>query len=256
MSGMAESPRPHATPGQLPIAWSTHPRVRVLQTTRIGGFSAAPYDHFNLGPHVGDDPDAVRANRGRLRGWLPGEPVWLEQAHGVHVIEAGTVAERPVADAAWTATPGVVCAVMTADCLPVVLADRAGTRVAAVHAGWRGLADGVVEAAVSALDLPPAQLQAWLGPCIGPRGFVVGVEVRERFLDLAAEDVQAFLPAVQPARWLADLAALGRLRLRRCGVDRVAGGDACTWSDPAQFFSHRRDGAATGRMATLVWIAP
>jgi len=251
---MTESPPLHARLGQLPVAWDRHPRVRFLQTTRLGGFSAAPYGSFNLGDHVGDDPDAVQANRGLLRGWLPAEPVWLEQVHGVRVIEASAAVVRPSADGAWTATPEVVCAVMTADCLPVVLADRAGTRVAAVHAGWRGLADGVIETAVDALGLPPARLQAWLGPCIGPRGFMVGAEVRERFLDLAAEDAQAFLPASQPARWLADLAALGRSRLRRCGLNAVAGVGGCTWSDPVRFFSHRRDGAATGRMATLVWL--
>lgn len=250
----------HADLRPITPDWAAPPRVCVVQTTRKGGVSNGPFAACNLGMHVGDDPAAVRRNRERLRAGLPAEPVWLAQVHGVRVIAADAHrdgdATTPTADAAWTATPGVVCAVMTADCLPVVLADATGTRVAVAHAGWRGLADGVIEATLAALALPPGRLCAWLGPCIGPRGFVVGADVRERFVDLAAADATAFVPANEPRRWHADLAALGRRRLLRAGVSQVAGGTLCTWSDPQRFFSHRRDGAATGRMATLAWLRP
>ena len=162
--------------------WPAPAHVRALQTTRIGGCSPAPWASFNLGDHVGDDPARVAANRTALRRLLPGEPCWLRQVHGTVAVDVGKVAEMTAADAAWTARPGTVCAVMTADCLPVLFCDRAGTTVAAAHAGWRGLAAGVLEAAIVAMNVAPGELLAWLGPAIGPANFEVGDEVRAAFL--------------------------------------------------------------------------
>jgi len=221
-------------------------------TTRTDGVSGGPYASFNLGAHVGDDPAAVAANRQRLREALslPAEPLWLEQVHGTDVARFGGE-ERPRADAAVALAPGEVCAVMVADCLPVLLADRGGTCVAAAHAGWRGLAAGVLESAVAALPVDPSRLVAWLGPAIAPDAFEVGPEVREAFV--AADEVaaEAFRPGLGD-RWLADVYQLARQRLGRAGVTEVHGGELCTVSDPSRFFSYRRDGV-TGRMAALVW---
>jgi YfiH family protein len=228
--------------------------VRGVSTTRRGGVSTGPYADWNLGDHVGDDPGAVARNRALLRERLalPREPRWLRQVHGCAVAEGA--AGECEADAAVARAPGEVCAVLTADCLPLLLCDRAGTRVGAVHAGWRGLAAGVIEAAVRRLDVPPGELLCWLGPAIGPDAFEVGPEVRERFLaGLGPGAADACRPAA--GRWLADLYALARQRLAGLGVTRVWGGDLCTYADPGRFFSYRRDGV-TGRMATLVWIEP
>jgi YfiH family protein len=189
----------------------------------------------------------------RRRLHLPRDPHWLHQVHGCEVARADSDPSGCEADAAVGFSPGVVCAVLTADCLPLLFCDRAGTRVAAVHAGWRGLADGVVEAAVTRLEVEPGQLLCWLGPAIGPRAFEVGSEVRERFLDRGGDGPDgAFRPSGQ-GKWLADLYALARHRLRSAGVARIFGGGFCTYEDSVRFFSHRRDGV-TGRMATLVWI--
>lgn len=236
------------TPG-----WTVPARVRAAMTTRTGGVSAAPWESFNLATHVGDDPLAVLENRRRLRRALdlPAEPAWLEQVHGTNVAVLPGQGQGP-ADAAVTFTRGAVCAVLVADCLPVFLAARAGDRVGLAHAGWRGLAAGVVEATIAALDCTPGELVAWLGPSIGPRAFEVGPEVRDAFLaqDAAAE---AAFRASRPGRWLADLPALARRRLEVAGVHDVSGGDLCTHSDAARFYSFRRDGA-TGRMAALAWL--
>ena len=236
--------------------WSRPSSVRLLQTVRAGGVSPTPFDSFNLGRHVGDDPVCVAANRQRLLALVPSPPQWLQQVHGRRVLPLPAPSGIPeAADAAWTGQAGVVCAVMTADCLPVVFCDLSGTRVAAAHAGWRGLADGVLEATVMALDVPPGDLLAWLGPCIGPGAFEVGPEVRARFLAIAAEAGQAFSPGPSGSdRWLADLPLLATQALRRCGVLQITPSRTCTWSDPERFYSYRRDGAATGRMATLVWL--
>ena len=234
--------------------WPAPPEVRALSTTRAGGVSAGPFSALNLAAHVGDDPAAVAANRARLRAaaGLPAEPAWLRQVHGARVVrlpaEGGAA---PEADGAWTDRPGVVCAVLTADCLPVLLCDRCGTRVAALHAGWRGLAAGVLEAGVAALGADPGALLAWLGPAIGPAGFVVGPEVVE-----ALGGKPGAAPWAEPApggRWRVDLWAVARERLERAGVAEVYGGGLCTWSDAGRFYSYRRDGR-TGRMATLVWL--
>ena len=234
--------------------WPAPANVHAAVTTRRGGVSAPPYDSFNLATHVEDDPAAVAANRARLRDALelPAEPLWLNQVHGTGVVDAAVAEQGNDADGAFATAPGAVCAVMTADCLPVLLCDRAGTRVAAAHAGWRGLLNGVVEAAVEALDSPPAELLAWLGPAIGPDAFEVGEEVRDAFLkdDPGAEE--AFRPS--PAgRWLADIYRLARRRLVRMGLSAVHGGGLCTFSDAERFYSYRRDGR-TGRMASLIWL--
>lgn len=236
--------------------WPAPPAVRAVTTTRHGGVSGGAWASMNPADHVGDDAAAVAANRARLRGVLalPAEPVWLEQVHGVRVVEAAGAGERPAADAAWTGRTGVVCAVLTADCLPVVFADRAGRCVAVAHAGWRGLAAGVLEATLGALPVPAADLMVWLGPAIGPAAFEVGAEVRAAFLDHDAAAAPAFAPGRDGAHWFADLYTLARRRLVAAGVPAVYGGGWCTHTDGSRFYSYRRDGV-TGRMATLAWLA-
>lgn len=236
--------------------WPAPPGVRAACTTRRGGVSGGPFASMNPADHVGDDPWHVQRNRAILRKalGLPADPHWLRQVHGCAVAQTGGTSVGREADAAVASDPGEVCAVLTADCLPLLFCDSAGTRVAAVHAGWRGLAAGVIEAAVAAMKTPPAELLCWLGPAIGPDAFEVGSEVRERFVDQAPACALAFRPA--PAgKWLADLFGLARQRLGAVGVDRVWGGNLCTYSDPGRFFSYRREGT-TGRMASLVWIDP
>lgn len=239
-------------PGLLTPDWPAPPRVRALQTLRGGGCSPAPWDSFNLGDHVGDDPVRVAANRAALRRRLPAAPAWLRQVHGTVAVDAAICPENAEADAAFARRPGVVCAVMTADCLPVLFCDRAGSVVAAAHAGWRGLAAGVLEATVAALGVPPGELLAWLGPAIGPAAFEVGDEVRAAFV--AGDPAAAAAFAAQaPGKWLADLPQLARRRLLAAGVGWIGGGEMCTYADPDNYFSYRRDGV-TGRMATLVWL--
>lgn len=235
--------------------WTAPAAVHALSTTRQGGVSTGVYASLNLADHVGDDPAAVRHNRALLReqAGLPVEPTWLNQVHGCVVYEQGTGAQAVRdADASVAFGPGRVCAVMTADCLPVLLCDEAGTAVAAVHAGWRGLAAGVIETTVQRMRRPAVQLQAWLGPAIGPAHFEVGDEVRARFCEIDADAVAAFRRNAA-GRWLADLPMLARQRLAGLGVAAVSGGGDCTFADPARFFSYRRDGV-TGRMASLIWI--
>lgn len=234
--------------------WPAPTNVRAAVTTRMGGVSRVPYDSFNLAAHVGDDPEAVRANRARLRAalQLPAEPAWLQQVHGVNVIDATRAPVAAEADGAFATQPGVVCVVLTADCLPVFLCDRAGTRVAALHAGWRGLAAGVIERGVQTLGVPGHDLFVWLGPAIGPRAFEVGPEVRETFVLHDEQASRAFL-AGHGDRYLADIYLLARQRLARLGVEAVSGGGFCTVTDGTHFFSHRRDGTC-GRMASLIWL--
>ena len=233
--------------------WPAPPRVRALVTTRRGGVSNGPYASLNLGTRVGDDAQAVRENRAHLRAALPSEPKWLQQVHGSDVVEADGADAETCADAAFTRTPDVVCTVQIADCLPVLLCDRAGTSVAAAHAGWRGLSAGVLERAVAALPGAPKDFIAWLGPAIGPRKFEVGGDVLAAFTSSDPEAAAAFEP-LHEGKWLADLYALARLRLGRAGVSNVFGGGFCTFADPQRFFSHRRD-RVTGRHAACIWIA-
>ncbi len=234
--------------------WPAPASVRALSTTRAGGVSVAPYDSLNLGTHVGDDPANVTANRAQVRRIVPSEPAWLNQVHGTVVVDAASASGVPDADASVSRAPGAVCVVMTADCLPVLLCDRAGTVVGAAHAGWRGLHGGVIEATVAAMHVAPADVIAWLGPAIGPSAFEVGDEVRAAFVAADAAAVTAFMPAGQPGKWLADIYLLARQRLAALGVKAIYGGDCCTVSESSRFFSYRRDGV-TGRMGSLVWLA-
>lgn len=246
--------------------WPAPDHVRALFTTRSGGVSenaGGAYATFNLGMHVNDNPDHVLENRRLLRQHLPNEPQWLEQVHGVDHIRVEQVAGAMRADAALSRSPGSVCAVMVADCLPVYLCDSAGTAVGIVHAGWRGLSAGIVEKSVAAMHIEPERMMAWLGPAIGPAHFEVGDEVRTIFVDHDPQASIAFKPAsaaAQPesvlkTKWYADIFQLARLRLLAAGVNRIYGGGICTYSDPARFFSYRRDGV-TGRMAALIWLEP
>lgn len=233
---------------------SLPPGLRMAASTRAGGVSRAPYQALNLGDHVGDAVEAVAENRRRFvaAGGLPREPAWLRQVHGiaVHRLDA-TTAAGAVADACWTDAPDQPCAILTADCLPVLFADREGRCVAAAHAGWRGLVAGVLEATVAALPVPPTRLTAWLGPAIGPDAFQIGAEVREAFLAQYPADRVHFRQ--DGARWRADLFALARARLNRLGITDLHGGGLCTWSDARRFHSYRRDGVC-GRMACAIWI--
>ena len=231
--------------------WPAPPSVKSLMTTREGGASGAPWASFNLGDHVGDDPARVAGNRARLRERLPAEPGWLRQVHSARVVELGRDANLE-ADASFTREQEQVCAVLTADCLPVLFCDRAGSVVAAAHAGWRGLAGGVLEATVAAMRVDPGEILAWMGAAIGPAAFEVGDEVRGNFVGQHPEAASAFVPHA-PGKWLADLYRLARIRLESAGVRAVYGGGRCTFSEKEVFFSYRRDGV-TGRMASLVWL--
>jgi YfiH family protein len=236
--------------------WPAPPGVRALSTMRGGtgsGVSHAPYAHFNLGDHVGDDPVAVAENRRRLRAEakLPAEPAWLSQVHGTAVADLDATGPEGPADAVIARRAGKVCAILTADCLPVVIAADTGEGVAAAHAGWRGLAAGVLEATVRALGTPPGRLLVWLGPAIGPQHFEVGAEVRDAFLQSDPEADGAFRPNTH-GRFMADLEVLARQRLGKLGVTRIYGGGQCTYAQAERYFSHRRDGT-TGRQATLIW---
>lgn len=233
--------------------WPAPPNVKAIQTTRIGGFSKGPYHSLNLGDHVGEDPLVVATNRQLLNQFVPSEPVWMRQVHGTRVIDAATASCLPEADAAFTRTPATVCCVMTADCLPVLLSDRTGSVVAAVHAGWRGLVNGIIEAGVASMQAPAPDLMAWLGPAIGPETFEVGDEVRTAFVDVDANACQAFT-ALEKGKWLANIYLLARQRLAAMGVTQIHGGDFCTHADETRFFSYRRD-QATGRTATLIWLS-
>lgn len=231
--------------------WPAPACVKALQTTRLGGVSQGSYASLNLGDHVKDLPQHVAANRQLLSPYLPSEPVWLNQVHGVRVIDAALSSCLESADASFSTRKQVVCVIMTADCLPVLLCDQAGSMVAAVHAGWRSLCDGVIEATVKAMPVEPARLMAWLGPAIGPQAFEVGSEVRAQFMAQDEQAEHAF--QAHGEKWLGDLYTIARQRLSRLGVTQVYGGGRCTYREPETFFSFRRDGD-TGRMASLIWL--
>ncbi|HET8850048.1 MAG TPA: peptidoglycan editing factor PgeF [Marinobacter sp.] len=243
----------------LKPGWRVPDNVRALSTTRRGGVSAAPWESLNLGHHVNDVAEHVAENRQRLaqHAGLAVENIgWLNQVHGTSVVELspGNASALPEADASYTRQPGIACAILSADCLPIVLADNAGTVVGAAHAGWRSLCGGVIEQLIGAMNVPGAELNAWLGPAIGPDQFEVGPEVREAFL---GQDEGAHLAfqtrGARAGHYLADIYCLARRRLARIGVEAVSGGSLCTVNDRDWFFSYRRDGQ-TGRMATLVWL--
>jgi YfiH family protein len=234
--------------------WPAPTHVRAFVTTREGGVSVGEYASMNLGQSSGDDPASVARNRAIVRALLPSDPVWLAQVHGRDVADLDHASgdERPRADAAATSQPGRVAVVLTADCMPLFLTDRAGRRVAVAHAGWRGLAAGVVESTVSALGCPASEAIAWMGPAIGPGAFEVGPEVRDAFMAVDPADARAFR-AGKPGKFMADLYALARSRLARAGVTAVYGGGACTFSEPQRFFSYRR-AQKSGRMGAFIWI--
>ncbi|TVP87981.1 MAG: peptidoglycan editing factor PgeF [Pseudomonadaceae bacterium] len=237
----------------LTARWPALPRVRTCITTRLGGVSGAPWDSFNLATHVGDDAQAVAANRAQLEQQLDCQPAWLQQSHSTRVVAADPALTAD-ADAQWTASSGIACAVLTADCLPVLLTTVNADRVAAAHAGWRGLADGVVENTLAALDTPGDQILAWLGPAIGPQAFEVGEDVIDAFVSQDDSAWQAFEETAQPGKYLANIYQLARMRLKAAGVQHIYGGDLCTVNDRERFYSYRRDGE-TGRMASLIWLA-
>ncbi len=233
-------------------SWPAPENVKAIQTTRQGGVSQPPYNALNLATHVDDLPKYVAQNRQLLNEYVPTEPVWLNQIHSTQVVDAAQSQCLVDADASYTNQPNVVCVTMTADCLPVLLCDQAGTTVAAVHAGWRGLCDGVIETTVDAMPVAANKLIAWLGPAIGPTAFEVGSEVRQQFIqhDLQASD--AFLP--KGNKWLANLYLIAKQRLTVLGVSQIFGDVQCTYSDADRFFSFRRE-QNTGRMATMIWLA-
>ncbi len=241
--------------------WPAPKNVQTLQTTRNGGVSSAPYSSLNLGSHVGDAPLAVARNRMLLEPLLPSEPVWLKQVHGTVVADAAQADCWPEADACVSSHAGAVCVVMTADCLPVLLCDEQGSVVAAAHAGWRGLCDGVIEQTVRAMNVQPGVLMAWLGPAIGAQAFEVGDEVRAAFIAKQPQAAVAFVPSPACGRgaggegkkYLADIYLLARMRLQALGITRIHGGGLCTYTDHERFFSYRRDGV-TGRMGTFIWL--
>lgn len=237
--------------------WPTPENVKAFFTTRAGGVSLAPYASLNLGLHVGDAVARVAENRRRLRELLPADPVWLNQVHGVNVLSIEEPDTRRsaivTADASVTSCANLPCAVLVADCLPVLFCADDGSRVGAAHAGWRGLHAGVLERTVESMRISPAGIIAWLGPAIGPAAFEVGQEIPEAFTAVVAQDAFAFSPIVgRPGKYLADIYALARARLLRAGVQAVFGGGFCTVSQPQRYFSYRRD-RETGRMAGLIW---
>lgn len=232
--------------------WPAPANVHARVTTRAGGSSTGPWQGLNLASHVGDDPAHVALNRAWLRAQLPGEPVWLEQVHGTDCVVAESAEAGCIADASVSFEPWQICAVLTADCLPVLFCTQDGSCVGAAHAGWRGLLAGVLESTLRSMQAPAERIMAWFGPAIGPRQFEVGGEVRALFLAHDAAAASAFVAHGDKDKWLADIYALARLRLEAAGVTAIYGGDLCTVSDAECFYSYRRDGA-TGRMASLIW---
>lgn len=235
--------------------WSAPANIRAVTTTRLGGYSVGPYAGLNLGDHVDDAPDTVIKNRQLLiqQLGLLKQPQWLNQVHGIEAVKASGEGIVEQADACWSDETGQPCIVMTADCLPVFFTDQKGSRVAVAHAGWRGLADGVLEQTLSVFP-EPSEVLTWMGPAIGQQAFEVGAEVREQFCDLLDASVGAFLPSENQGKWLADIYQLARLRLKRAGVLEVGGGHYCTSSQADLFYSYRREGI-TGRMASVIWIS-
>ncbi|MES2500811.1 MAG: peptidoglycan editing factor PgeF [Pseudomonadota bacterium] len=236
--------------------WPAPANIHALQTTRHGGISLAPYNSLNLGGHVQDNALHVAHNRQLLSQFLPSEPVWLNQVHAIHVVDAANTDCIPDADASFTTRSRTVCVTMTADCLPILLCDKAGTVVASVHAGWRSLCDGVIEETVKKMPVNPDHLMAWLGPAIGPQVFEVGSDVRAQFIAKDALAEHAFTPQTGN-KWLADIYKIASQRLNHIGISQIYGGgqqeNYCTVTDEQRFFSFRRDNI-TGRMASLIWL--
>lgn len=250
------------------LDWGTPKQIKTMITNRHGGFSQPPFDRLNLGLHVGDDPEAVKKNRAALKILLPNEPVWLNQIHGTQVFDADqALTDVPNADAAVTTIPGRVLAIMTADCLPVLLTTSDGAVIGAAHAGWRGLAAGVIEQTVALMrakqgshtqtqthQKTPSDIMAYLGPAIGPHAFEVGSEVRDIFMTQDASSAACFEQLQEKGKYLADIYGLAQLRLKALGIDLIEGGSECTLQNP-DYFSYRRD-QKTGRMGSFIWIDP
>jgi len=235
--------------------WPAPTLVGALVTTRIGGVSAPPYAGFNLAAHVGDAPSAVTANRNLLQQYLTGlnAPQWLQQVHGTQVAVAHPDGKERRGDAVITDRLNLPCAILTADCLPVFFCDQSGDQVAVAHAGWRGLAAGVLEAVLARFVAPSSEIIVWLGPAIGPKHFEVGASVRDAFVEVAPDMARAFSAhRSAPGQWFANLYQIARYRLQKQGVTCISGGDFCTYADAERFYSYRRDGL-TGRMASLIW---
>jgi len=234
----------------LKADWPAAEFIKAGITLRQGGVSEQPYDSFNLATHVGDELSAVQQNRLMLQ--VPNEPQWLEQIHSTTVVSLPSEDVIPKADAVYTSEKRIVCAVMTADCLPLLITDKQGSCVAAIHAGWRGLCDGIIEATIKKLPVEPESLLVWLGPAIGPDVYEVGQEVYDAFTNVEAKAQESFTD-VSDGHWLFDIYRLAKSRLNKVGVNHIYGGDHCTLSEEKDFFSYRRDGV-TGRMASLIWI--
>ena len=233
--------------------WPAPKNVKAFASTRVGGFSSAPYQGLNLGAHVGDDPSIVEKNRAWLaqQANMPSAPIWLNQTHSTVVAQVSAPTTQVLdADGVFTSASNVVCSAMTADCLPVLLTNTQGSQVAAVHAGWRGLANGIVE---NALELFSGEVMAWLGPAIGPQAFEVGEDVLQAFVDFDSQAHQAFTPRDVDGKWLADMSKLATQRLNKFGITQVFDSGLCTFQDKEDFYSYRRDGV-TGRQATFIWI--
>ena len=231
--------------------WRAPANIMAFVTTRQGGYSQGAYAGFNFGDHVGDNPNLVRENRTFLDRHLPAKPKWINQVHGNKVVPAEDVEPGQAADATFTRVAGIVCVVMTADCLPLLLTDEKGSAVAVAHAGWRGLCDGIIENTVEKFDCNPAKILAFLGPAISSLAYVVGADVRNALLDNHTQALTAFKDYL-PGKWHVDLYELARQRLKKSGVEKISGGDFCTFTDSQRFFSYRRDGI-TGRIASLIW---
>lgn len=244
-----------ATAEQLIIPdWPVPKQIKACVSTRLGGVSEVPYQGLNLGAHVGDLIEHVQANRAELQhlSGFSGEVQWLNQVHSNIALELPTALADRTADASYTHQANTVCAVLTADCLPAIFTDKNGTQVAAAHAGWRGLCDGVLEETLKTFS-NPTEVLVWLGPAIGPEAFEVGPEVRKAFMAVDAQAEQAFKSSHNEGKWLGNLYLLAKQRLALFGCEQVYGGDFCTFTDQERFYSYRRDGV-TGRMATLIWI--
>ncbi|MFZ7316700.1 peptidoglycan editing factor PgeF [Avibacterium avium] len=236
--------------------WTAPANIHAFTTLRQGGVSQAPYDSFNLGDHVGDDKNSVKTNRTLLveQFHLPQFPLFLNQTHSTRVIRLPYDGNNLDADAVYTNQPNQVCLVMTADCLPVLFTNQQGTEVAAAHAGWRGLCDGVLEQTIQQFQAEPQEIIAWLGPAIGQKSFQVGEEVRQQFIAQDPNAAQAFVPdSIEQGKYLADLYHIARLRLNKLGISQISGGEHCTYLEKTAFFSYRRD-KQTGRMASLIWF--
>lgn len=232
-------------------SWPVPNNVKAIQTTRTGGVSLPPYNQLNLASHVKDNAVHVAHNRQLLSGFVPTEPVWLNQVHGTDVIDAGLASCTENADASFTTNNNVVCVTMTADCLPILMSDKSGTVVASLHAGWRSLCDGIIECTAEKMAAANGELIAWLGPAIGPEAFEVGDEVRAQFIEQDNQAAIAFKPIGD--KWLGNLYLIAQQRLKSLGVTAIYGKPLCTYSNSDRFFSYRRDGD-TGRMATMIWL--